>query len=76
MSDSKSGTNSVAIVAIIVVGILVGGAGFAYFADDDPKVIERHTTVEKPQDDTGFSFEYKSEDGSVKIEGDNTEESQ
>lgn len=76
MSDSNSGNNSVAIVAIIVVGILVAAAGFMFMQkSDSPTVVEKEVVIEKPaepkKEEPGFSFEFQDEDGNkAKIEGD------
>ena len=80
-SNNSSNSNSVAIVAIIVVGLLIAGAGYLYYAKDStPNVIERTTVIEKDnssqakKDDPAFSFEYKDEDGtSTKIEAEEAE---
>lgn len=74
MSDSGNGSNSVAIVGIIAVTVLILAGGYMYF-NQEPKVVEKTTVVEKEapkKEEPGFSFEFKDDEGnSATIEGDN-----
>jgi hypothetical protein len=68
MANSEQGSNSVAIVALVVAGILVAGGGILFFtgaigggtaASGDTIIIERSEKT----DETGYSFKYEDKDG-------------
>lgn len=68
MATSRSSTNSVAIVAIIVVGLLIAGAGVLFYSG---ALDNNNTTVIKApgitQGEPGFSLKFDNKDG-VKTE--------
>lgn len=83
MANSEGSSNSVAIVALIVVGVLIAGGATVYFGGlgggDTHTVIERQEAAPKEQeaapkeeDSSGYSFKHKNEDGTtIEIEAPN-----
>lgn len=84
MPNRDNGSNSVAIVAIIVVGLLIAGAGYLYYSSNgEPRVIEKTTVIERdaPKPEAGdkpedsFSFEYEDESGNrTEIQAEDSDE--
>jgi hypothetical protein len=79
MANEGNNSNSVAIVALIIIGALIAGAVFLYARGDfgPPQVIERDTKiiereappppqeeeVEPPAEEPGFEFRHEDEEG-------------
>lgn len=75
MANADNSNNSVAIVALIIIGALIAGAVFLYAQGGfgPTQVIERDTTViekpapekaaEEPKKEPGFEFRYEDEEG-------------
>lgn len=68
MTTREQGSNSVAIVALIVVGVLVAGGGALYLSgaigggsvkSGDTVIIEKS----KPEEKSGITLKYEDDDG-------------